>query len=70
MGKYFTDFPRTNPQNLRKSVKSALNKSFVKSRIKGICRFFVGDGLQVFCRGRIYPSRGTHVRQFGESNVH
>ncbi|MCL2049054.1 MAG: hypothetical protein FWG87_10040 [Defluviitaleaceae bacterium] len=22
--------------------------------------------MQTICRGRIYPSRGTHIRQFGD----
>ncbi|MCL2048383.1 MAG: hypothetical protein FWG87_06615 [Defluviitaleaceae bacterium] len=37
--------PQANPPNPRKSVKSVFNKSFVKPRIKGTCRFFVGDGF-------------------------
>ncbi|MCL2047229.1 MAG: hypothetical protein FWG87_00740 [Defluviitaleaceae bacterium] len=33
---------------------------YLRYIIYGFTRIFMG-----FCRGRIYPSRGMHVRQFG-----
>ncbi|MCL2049558.1 MAG: hypothetical protein FWG87_12635 [Defluviitaleaceae bacterium] len=52
---WIADFPRTNPQNPCKSVFHALSV------------FVFGLGCHyptATCRGRIYPSRGMHARQF------
>jgi len=40
-------------------------------RVFVVCAFIVrAFAVAVNCRGRIYPSRGMHARQFGAGNVH
>ncbi|MCL2049799.1 MAG: hypothetical protein FWG87_13850, partial [Defluviitaleaceae bacterium] len=44
--------------------KSAFNKSFVKPRIEGICRFFVGDGfIRPEVRTFVNSGRVTSIKQ-------